>query len=143
MYVRAAAKRHGAGFLRGLLLRRCREIPLVDAGSDGAQRERASSGTTPEEACVRNALREAVHRAIDELSVRHRELLRRHYLSGESASEIAADRGVTVGAVEQVLHRARLSIRRGLAREGWMDSSLAETPGLSCAPDRSTRCAPG
>lgn len=55
--------------------------------------------------------------AFDRLPPRQRELVTRVDLRGESASEVAADLGLTPGAVRNQLHTARRALRTVLLRD--------------------------
>jgi RNA polymerase sigma-70 factor (ECF subfamily) len=53
-----------------------------------------------------------VRNALQTLSPRHREVLERREVDGWSYQRIADDYGVSLGTVEQLLHRARKSLRK-------------------------------
>ena len=60
---------------------------------------------------------EAVHRALDELSVAHREALTLHFLQDLSLEQIADVLDVPVGTVKSRLHHAKRAMRKVLERE--------------------------
>jgi RNA polymerase sigma-70 factor (ECF subfamily) len=68
--------------------------------------------------------------AWNQLGARHREVLRRRELQGFSYAEIAAAMGITLGAVETLLFRARAALRREYARAGgsaWPTETLTRS----------------
>ena len=60
---------------------------------------------------------EAVHRALDELSLAHREALTLHFLQDLSLEQIAEVTDVPVGTVKSRLHHAKRELRKVLERE--------------------------
>ena len=60
---------------------------------------------------------EAVHRALDELSLPHREALTLHFLQDLSLEQIADVLGVPVGTVKSRLHHAKRALRTKLESE--------------------------
>jgi RNA polymerase sigma-70 factor, ECF subfamily len=60
---------------------------------------------------------EAVHRAIDELSLAHREALTLHFLQDLSLEQIADVLDVPVGTVKSRLHHAKRELKKVLERE--------------------------
>lgn len=119
-FVRGAARRYVAGWVRDNARRWKHELLFTEPWAVEADRGGAYAGVSPEDACLREALSEAVMQALEGLPIRQREILRRHYLKRETASRMAADLGLTVGAVEQALHRARLALRRTLEAGSWV-----------------------
>jgi len=75
--------------------------PLPD-GLDGVER--------PEEALQRSERLWRVVRALRALPERQREVIVRHALDGDSHEQIAADLGVSAGAIRQLAHRARRTV---------------------------------
>lgn len=76
--------------------------PLPD-DLDGVER--------PEEALQRSERLWTVVRAVRALPDKQREVIVRHALDGDSHEQIAADLGVSTGAIRQLAHRARRTIR--------------------------------
>ena len=60
---------------------------------------------------------QAVHRAIDELSLAHREVLTLHFLQDLSLEQIADVLDVPIGTVKSRLHHAKRELRKVLERE--------------------------
>jgi len=60
---------------------------------------------------------EAVHRALDELSLAHREALTLHFLQDLSLEQIANVLEVPIGTVKSRLHHAKRELRKVLERE--------------------------
>jgi len=60
---------------------------------------------------------QAVHRAIDELSLAHREALTLHFLQDLSLEQIADVLDVPIGTVKSRLHHAKRELRKVLERE--------------------------
>ena len=60
---------------------------------------------------------QAVHRALDELSLPHREALTLHFLQDLSLEQIADVLGVPIGTVKSRLHHAKRALRTILERE--------------------------
>ena len=101
--------------------------PLPD-GLDGVER--------PEEALQRSERLWSVVRALRALPEKQRQVIVRHALDGDSHEQIAADLGVSAGAVRQLAHRARRTVREAAASlvPVWLlrwlpwGSALAESP---------------
>jgi RNA polymerase sigma factor (sigma-70 family) len=101
--------------------------PLPD-GLDGVER--------PEDALQRSERLWTVVRALRALPDRQREVIVRHALDGDSHEQIAADLGVSTGAIRQLAHRARRTVREAAAAVlpvpllRWLPwgSALAESP---------------
>jgi RNA polymerase sigma factor (sigma-70 family) len=101
--------------------------PLPD-GLDGVER--------PEEALQRSERLWTVVRALRALPDRQREVIVRHALDGDSHEQIAADLGVSTGAIRQLAHRARRTVREAAGAVlpvplfRWLPwgSALAESP---------------
>jgi RNA polymerase sigma-70 factor (ECF subfamily) len=77
--------------------------------------DRAASGPAPDRALEREEVRSAVQEALDRLPDRQREavILRRY--QGLSYREIASALGTTEAAVESLLQRAAMALRKDLA----------------------------
>jgi RNA polymerase sigma-70 factor, ECF subfamily len=60
---------------------------------------------------------ERVHRALEQLSIPHREAITLHFLEGFSIDEIADIVGIAPGTVKSRLHYARRALRSVLERE--------------------------
>lgn len=116
---RVCAQRNTLEHVRALRRRLIHECPQTTNGQDPAEAAPLSDALSPEMALLRTELTRVVDQAMQRLNSRHRSLLLRHYICGETAREIAEDLGIKPGAVEQCLHRARSSLRRALEDAGW------------------------
>lgn len=72
---------------------------------------------TPEEALLQKERQNALHRALQALSVRERTLFFRKYYYLQSTSQIAAELGTTERAVEGRLYRIKRHLRKELGGE--------------------------
>jgi RNA polymerase sigma-70 factor (ECF subfamily) len=95
--------------LRGIGLRRVREVPVDGLATDDEPRGADHAPGVAE--------RQALERAFDRLSVDERTLLVLHHLDGRSVDSIAAVLGIPVGTAKSRLFAARRSLDRALARE--------------------------
>ncbi len=71
----------------------------------------ADRALEPEQRAEDSELREMVWRAMQALSPAQRALIVQKYYLGLSEREMAASRGGSIGAVKQLLHRARVRLR--------------------------------
>ena len=98
--------------------------PLPD-GLDGVER--------PDEALQRSERLRAVVGAVRALPARQRDVIVRHALDGDSHEQIAADLGMSPGAIRQLAHRARRTVREAAAALipvpvlRWLGWGLAES----------------
>ncbi len=116
---RVCARRNTLDHVRALRRRLIHECLQTTNGQEPAEPEPQSDAPSPEMALLQSELTCDVVQAMRHLPSRHRYLLHRHYICGETAREIAEDLGIKPGAVEQCLHRARSSLRRALEEAGW------------------------
>ena len=91
-----------------------RAWPAATLDEEAADPVDESSG--PEQLAVRNADREMLRRALEELPPEFREVTVLRELEGLSYQQIAAVAGVPIGTVMSRLSRARRQLRRRLAR---------------------------
>ncbi len=73
-------------------------------------------GDGPRQQASRRELREAVRRAISDLSPRYREILTLRELQGLTYNEVATVLRISIGTVESRLHRARAKLKTRLER---------------------------
>ncbi|MEA2734189.1 MAG: hypothetical protein QOE14_640 [Humisphaera sp.] len=73
--------------------------------------------TEPPDALEQFESAAAVHRALDQLSLPHREALTLHFLRDLSLEQIADVLGVPIGTVKSRLHHAKRALRNVLERE--------------------------
>src|SRR5215207_1769677 len=98
--------------------------PLPD-GLGGVER--------PDEALQRSERLRAVVGAVRTLPAKQRQAIVRHALDGDSHEQIAADIGVSAGAIRQLVHRARQTVREAAAAVlpvpvlRWLPWNLAES----------------
>jgi RNA polymerase sigma-70 factor (ECF subfamily) len=59
----------------------------------------------------------ALHRALGEMDVRHREVLVLHFLEGMSVDQVAAVVGRPIGTVKSRIHHAKRALKEALARK--------------------------
>jgi RNA polymerase sigma factor (sigma-70 family) len=69
----------------------------------------------PDEALVRSERFQRVVGAVRALPVKQRQVIVRHALEGDSHEQIAADLGLSAGAIRQLAHRARRTVRDAAA----------------------------
>lgn len=107
----------------------CRQ--RVDASTDTFDEERHGSGRAaadPEALLIRNASAAAVHRALDQMPDRVRELLVLRELKGLSYREIADALAVPMGTVMSGLSRARSALRDALHEQLKRSAPPERTP---------------
>lgn len=68
----------------------------------------------PLEGMEQRELHEVLHKALAQLSERYRAVLIKRYLEGLEYPQIAEDLGLTIGAVEVCMHRARKNLAMAL-----------------------------
>lgn len=72
----------------------------------------------PEEQLILNERREALARALDQLTVAERSLFYRKYYYMQSTAQIASELGMTERAVEGRLYRLKKQLRKALGGDG-------------------------
>ena len=70
--------------------------------------------TDPLESMEQRELHDLLHKALAQLSERYRAVLIKRYLEGLDYPQIAEDLGLTIGAVEVCMHRARKTLAAAL-----------------------------
>ncbi len=91
-----------------------RRRKLLHRAWELAPRDPASGERTPIEFLVSQERQQEVRRALEEMEERDRQLLLLKYVEGLSYGQIAQRLGVTAGAVQSRLHRARRWMRKRL-----------------------------
>jgi RNA polymerase sigma-70 factor (ECF subfamily) len=98
---------------RGLAVDRVRKDSAAERRERLHAEERADTGPDPsfdgEEVS-------AVHRALDEIDIRHREVLVLHFLEEMTVTEVAAVLGCPAGTVKSRLHHAKRALQAVLQR---------------------------
>ncbi|NLH49805.1 MAG: sigma-70 family RNA polymerase sigma factor [Myxococcales bacterium] len=96
--------------------------PMPDGEDDGPVRQYAAADPDPNDRVTAKETRQAVRRAIDQLSDDHREAIILRDLQGLSYEEIAEITGQSLGTVKSRIHRARselaISLRPFVDAEG-------------------------
>jgi RNA polymerase sigma-70 factor (ECF subfamily) len=91
-----------------------------DSSRERAEKVRAESFPEAEESPSFNAEdAAALHRALDEIDRKHREVLVLHFLEDFSLAEIAAVLGCPEGTVKSRLHYAKRALKDVLIRDGY------------------------
>ncbi len=93
----------------------------VVAWAGGQARTETPERPAPPEGDLARRVREA----IEELSLRHRQIMTLHYLQGLSVAEIGRELGLPAGTVKRILHEARAEVREEVG---------AMTPGSPVPP---------
>ncbi len=89
-----------------------------DVSRERAEREWAQSQERGEEESFDADDAAAIHRALDELDVKHREVLVLHFLNDVSISEIASVVGCPEGTVKSRIYHAKRALKDVLKRGG-------------------------
>jgi RNA polymerase sigma-70 factor (ECF subfamily) len=97
---------------------RLRLIPYDEHTESVEEVEADAAPATPGEVWERSALREALGRALDTLSLEHRSVVLLHDAEGYTLEEIQTITGVPLGTLKSRLHRARRRLRRQLGGAG-------------------------
>jgi len=97
-------------------LRRHNTHRTISLEDDGAPRDVADYGESPEQHCAKTERREILAEALQELEPPLRLVLTLRYLEDRSSEEIARELNLTVPAVKSRLMRARLKLRHRLHR---------------------------
>ena len=100
---------------------------------DEEQHSGEQAGADPESLLIRTDHATLVDRAINNLPVRSRELLRLRELEGLSYRELAREVGVPIGTVMSGLSRARQALRDAVEHEITAVSQRPPSPGLDAA----------
>ena len=112
---RAAARRRGARPARLAVPDRPQHGAEPAAGrratTTRSSRSRCAAGEAPQEELERRAVVRQTLTGLAALPERQREALLRIAVEGRSQEEVARELGVTEGAVRQLVHRARLTLR--------------------------------
>jgi len=94
------------------LRRRSRSTPTADTELSARLPVGADQSATADEVVIAGVDGELVHRALDRLSSRHREVLAMREGSGWTYQQIADHEGVEIGTIETLLWRARQALKR-------------------------------
>jgi RNA polymerase sigma-70 factor (ECF subfamily) len=94
------------------LRRRSRSTPTDDVDLGARLPIGASANVSADELLIASVDGELVHKALDHLSVRHREVLAMREGSGWTYQQIADHEGVEIGTIETLLWRARQALKR-------------------------------
>jgi len=106
----------------------CQKLkPVYDTDTVSASRGRSAEPMDPtiESECRGNA-RDALSRALDELSPEQREIVILFYQHDWPIANISDYVGMPEGTVKSHLHRGRAKMRRALMQDGRMDPQAAE-----------------
>jgi len=98
-----------------MLRRRSRSTPTDDMELTAHQPIGVVGSDTSEELVLAAVDGELVHRALDRLSTRHRDVLAMREGSGWTYQQIADHEGVEIGTIETLLWRARQALKREFA----------------------------
>jgi RNA polymerase sigma-70 factor (ECF subfamily) len=94
------------------LRRRARSTPTEDVELGARPPVGATSAATADEMIIAAADGDLAHKALDRLSVRHRQVLALREDSGWTYQQIADHEGVEIGTIETLLWRARRALKR-------------------------------
>jgi RNA polymerase sigma-70 factor (ECF subfamily) len=94
------------------LRRRSRSTPTADTELGGRLPVGAAGNPTADEVIIASVDGELVHKALDQLSSRHRDVLAMREGSGMTYQQIADHEGVEIGTIETLLWRARQALKR-------------------------------
>jgi RNA polymerase sigma-70 factor (ECF subfamily) len=95
-----------------MLRRRARSTPTEDVELGARLPVGATSAATADEMIIAAADGDLAHKALDRLSVRHRQVLAMREGSGWTYQQIADHEGVEIGTIETLLWRARQALKR-------------------------------
>lgn len=106
------------GYLAGILRHRIHAARRVGAAEPLSEDLAAApeSSANPELIADRNLLRARLRAALERLPRRHREVLLRHYLEGDTVDEVARAMGVPRGTILSRLHHARRKMAKIMNR---------------------------
>lgn len=105
-------------FLRREKRRRSISMTVSLDDEEEHQAELPDERYSPERACERGETRDAVRKALGELSEEHRQVLIMRELQGMSYAEIGEILDVEIGTVKSRISRARLALRKILVKSG-------------------------
>jgi RNA polymerase sigma-70 factor, ECF subfamily len=95
-----------------ILRRRSRSTPTADTELSARLPAGAAANATADEVIIAGVDGELVHKALDRLSSRHRDVLAMREESGWTYQQIADHEGVEIGTIETLLWRARQALKR-------------------------------
>jgi RNA polymerase sigma-70 factor (ECF subfamily) len=95
-----------------ILRRRSRSTPTADTELSARLPVGAAGNATADEMVIAGVDGELVHKALDRLSSRHRDVLAMREESGWTYQQIADHEGVEIGTIETLLWRARQALKR-------------------------------
>jgi len=119
------------------------DLSLEELTPDRAELERlnGSVGVSPEAVAIRGEQGQRVREAIRRLPPNHRIIIVLRDMEGLTDEEVAEITGLQPGTVRVRLHRARLFVRKEMAKGQSVSSrSAARLPGKVKEPSRSGRC---
>lgn len=91
-----------------------------DVSRENVERERAASSTEAElEPSFRDEDAAAIHRSLDEIDSRYREVLVLHFLEDLSVADVAAIVGCPEGTVKSRIYHAKKALKDALLRGGY------------------------
>ncbi len=105
-------------FLRREKRRRSISMTVSLDDEEEHQAELPDERSSPERAYERGETRDAVRKALEELSEEHRQVLIMRELQGMSYAEIGEILDVEIGTVKSRISRARLALRKILVKSG-------------------------
>jgi RNA polymerase sigma-70 factor (ECF subfamily) len=97
--------------------RQAQSLTLDSEEDTQVEREIPDERDEPERTALAGELQQAVHRALQELSLEHRVVLTLYDLAGFSYEEIGEMLQLPLGTVKSRLNRARLALRDQMSRE--------------------------
>jgi len=101
-------------------------IPLVyeDDGGDSTPLEIPDLRDLPEDSAIRSEIRKNITESINELPLKHREVLTMREITGMSYDEIATTLNINAGTVKSRLARSRLKLVEILKEKGTFPESF-------------------
>lgn len=117
-WLHRCAKNHARNYRRNTLRQQHRYVSLCAMRHQATRDHEVVDKQTPERVLLRRHVQSSISSVVERLMPEVRAMLLRHYLDGQSAAEIAASSGRSLHAVEQVLYRARITVRMELTRKG-------------------------
>lgn len=116
---------------------RRRPRPAIDDSETALAMAPAPVGFQPDDQARQGQLAEALERSLDQLPVNQRLAMQMGRLEGMSYQEIASVLGCSVGAVEQLIFRARASLRVALSEFLTPDGASPAVPSRKTVRARS------
>ena len=101
-------------------------LDYEDDGSEVRALEIPDLRNLPEDSVIRGELRETIATGIDELALKHREILVMREFTGMSYDDIAAALKISTGTVKSRLARARLKLLEILEKKGTFPESYRQ-----------------